>query len=146
MSSSSTQNRKNSKPSTFDISTRKMVETIEVTLTDPMFPGEKRDTGGRIKILSARSKEAIRAARSSKPIRIEGDKLVSSEDDFSDNLVNQTIGVTVGWNLTDGEKPIACTPENVRALYTNPESAWIQGQVQAAYLDTSRFFVAAKTA
>jgi hypothetical protein len=99
------------------------------------------------------------------------DDVATDDEDESpevqSNIVEQTIGVTRYWFHADLTKPqredgtwipeagfedvilidgnrIACTPENVRKLYTDPELNWIQRRVQDWYLEIRNFFFESK--
>lgn len=153
----------------FSIASRFARDAIEVKIEDPV---DDTDTGIRIAIRSVYSKEARdagRAARAQIVMDAKGN-IVSSPAENLDSIVAQTIGATAYWFHADLSKPqrpdgtwereegfedvllldagetIPCTPENVRKLYTEPRTVWIQRQVQAAYLDLAGFFDPPKTA
>jgi hypothetical protein len=145
------------KPKVFDISQRFARDTVEVPIYDPVDLSEKIDTGIRIGIKSVYSKEARNAALAARAkIELDKDgKVISSEADTTDAILEQTIGATVYWKADDDEysehllisgEKIPCNPGTVRQLYTDPQTAWIQRQVQAAYLDLAGFFGPPKTA
>lgn len=144
------------KPRPFDLASRYAKDTVEVTIYDPVDVTAKIDTGIRIGIKSIYSKEARSAAQAARAkIQIVDDKVVSSEAELDEAFLEQTIGATAYWKADDDEyrdalliegESYPCTPENVRALYTNPQTAWIQRQVQAAYLNLAGFFETPKTA
>lgn len=159
------------KPKVFDISQRFARDSVQVVIYDPAEPGEKIDLGLRIGIKSVYSPEARAAARAARAqIVLDKDgNIVSSETDNSNAVFEQTIGATVYWFHADLEKPqrpdgtwereegfedvllidgerLPCTPENVRTLYTDPKTAWIQQPVQLGYLTVAGFFAKPKTA
>lgn len=147
------------KPAAFDLSSRYAKDTIEVTIYDPVDLTAKIDTGIRIGIRSIYSREARKAAQAARAkIQIVDDKIVSSEAELDEAFLEQTIGATAYWR-NEGETdplfqsalniegaPLECTPENVRALYTDSKTNWIQRQAQAAYLNLAGFFETPKTA
>lgn len=57
-------------------------------------------------------------------------KLAASDpaDDRAEELDN-AVAWTVGWNLTRGGQPLPCTPETVRAVYTDVRTRWLYLQV-----------------
>ena len=144
------------KPHVFDLASRYAKDTVEVTIYDPVDLSAKLDTGIRIGIKSIYSKEARTAAQAARAkIQIVDDKVVSSEAELDEAFLEQTIGATVYWKADDDEysdslliggEKVPCTPDTVRQLYTNPQTAWIQRQVQAAYLNLAGFFEPPKTA
>jgi hypothetical protein len=140
----------------FDLASRYVKDTVEMVLYDPVDLSAKIDTGIRIGIRSVYSREARAAAQAVRAkIKLVDDKVISTDTEVDELFFEQTIGATAYWKadddeyhdtlLIEGEK-LACTPENVRALYTNPATAWIQRQVQAVYLNIAGFFEPPKTA
>lgn len=127
----------------FNVATRYAAETAVVSLMDPaVLPGQPPvDLGGRITIQSLYSdaaRDAIRKAQAS--ITIVDGKVEMTDEAAVSSLLEQTIAATVSWNLERDGTPIPCTPEEIRTLYTDPRTAWIQTQVRTAYLDLARFF------
>lgn len=126
-------------------------ERATVILWDPrdIYVKEKRDTGFRIEIAPLWSDEAREVAEANKD-RV---KFIDGVPDLTDqglqdSLFEQIVTVTKRWWKV-GESPdgivlhgefLACTPENVRKVYTHPKLRWIYAHVQAAYLDRARFF------
>ena len=129
----------------FDVATRYAADTTDVVILDPVAIGKQVDTGARITIRSVYSKEAREAAAAARARFSEG--AAATEADVDASLLEQAIACTVSWRgfVVDGQ-PLACTPENVRALYTDPRTAWVGRQVVAAYLDLGRFFGTPKAA
>lgn len=154
----------------FDIGQRRARGTVDIPIYDPEDLSRLVDTGIRIRIASVWSKvaqDAAAAAAEGKDIKIEESngvrRVVASEDLIDENVFEQTIGATVYWYhadlsqprkddgtwpaedgfdgvlLLDGEK-MECTPLTVRELYTNPETRWIQRQVEPWYLNVGNFF------
>ena len=123
----------------FDISSRFMAETIQVPIMDTLVD-RKRDTGMRVVIRSSQSDQARDAGRAFRAsIVIDGDGMTATQID--DLFLAQLVAVTVSWSgFTSAGTEIECTPANVRALYGNPQAAWIYQQVFAAFMDTARFF------
>lgn len=119
----------------FDLADCQMSETAVVTITHPT----NKALQAHVTIRSVRSK-AAKAAMKARPIAIEDGKVTMDDAAFEDSLLEQTIAVTEAWDLRQNGEPLPCTPDNVRAVYTNERTAWIQGQVQSAYLDLARFF------
>ena len=154
----------------FDLGQRRARGTVDVPIYDPQDLMRLIDTGIRIRLASVWSKEAQDAAKKAAEgtdIRIEERdgvrQVIASEALIDLNVLEQTIGATVYWYhadltkprnddgtwtpeegfdgvlLIDGEK-IPCTPDAVRELYTNPETRWMQKQVEPWYLNISNFF------
>lgn len=126
----------------FDLASRYAADTVEVAIVDPADLAAKLDTGARITIRSLYSKEARDAALAARnTLKLVDGTVDATDADFEQHLFEQTVAVTVGWSgfVVDGET-IPCTPATVRALYSDPRTAWVQKQVQAAYLDIGRFF------
>ena len=46
-----------------------------------------------------------------------------------DEETDYLVSVTLGWNLVQGGKELAFTPESARTLYTDPKKQWIRAQV-----------------
>lgn len=135
----------NGQPPVFDLSSRYMAETVDIDIVDPV--DGKSPTGLVWTIGSQFSKEARAAAMTAQRIRITPNGEVEAESlgGLNDTILDQLVAVTAGWqNLTVNGEPLPCTPENARALLTDPRTAWIRPQVQAAYLSLSRFFDSAK--
>lgn len=57
-------------------------------------------------------------------------------EDETDYLV----GVTLGWNLTQGGKPLAFSAEAARTLFTDPKKQWVRQQVLDA-LNKNELFI-----
>ena len=129
----------------FDITTRYVGETADVELLDPAVlyaEGGRPKLGARITIRSMYAPEvrAVIRAEQAKLIVVDG-KIESSTPSAPDNeLVEQVVVATVAGNLTTAGAPIPCDAEHVRAIYTDPRTAWIFTQVRTAYLDLARFF------
>lgn len=131
----------------FDLASRYAADTVDVVIMDPADLSAKIDTGFRITIRSLYSDAAREAANAEHArLKIVDGKIDASDADFAHNLFEQTIAVTVGWNLVENGVALACTPDEVRRIYGTPRTAWVQKQVQATYLDLGRFFGAPKTA
>lgn len=138
-----------------DLGALAMRQTAIVKLTDPRFPGENRDTGYRVEIeslYSAAAHDVITGARA--PLKIVDDKVDAAQTSFTDTLPEQVIAVTRRWwkegvstdTITLHGEEMQASPANVRKVYENPEFAWIQRQVQGAYLNLAGFFDTPKTA
>jgi hypothetical protein len=52
------------------------------------------------------------------------------------------VAATVGWNLTQGGKPLAFSPAAARQLYTDPKKQWVRAQVLEAIYKTELFIAA----
>jgi hypothetical protein len=137
----------------FDLASRYAADSVDVVIYDPAALGEKVDTGMRVRIKSLYSKEARDAALGARSqLKLVDGEVDASDADFEKNLFEQTVAITESWWI-EGESTdaiyvagewIACTPETVREVYSDPRTAWVQKQVQAAYLDVARFFGASK--
>lgn len=129
-----------SKSKGFDISTRYAQESVAVPIMDPTDLSV--DTGARIVIRSLYSEEAQASQQehSGKIIIVDG-KVDTKTLDFAASLFEQTLAVTVGWEHIEIDgKPLVFSKDAARKLYTDPRTAWVQKQIQAAYLDIGRFF------
>lgn len=158
------------KPKVFDLSQRFVRDVVEVVIYDPAEPGEKIDTGLRIGLRSVYSKEARAAAQSARSqiVLDEKGEVISSPAENVDAILEQTIGATAYWFHADLSKPqrpdgtwareegyedvffidgekIPCTPETVRALYTDDKTRWIARPLQLAFLNIAGFFGKPKT-
>lgn len=129
-------------------------ETAVVSIYDPrdeyLKPEDRRDTGFRVEIAPLWSPEAREVAQKNRDrIRLVDGEVDADDQGFKDSLLEQLIVVTKRWWHIDApDQPITlhgealeCTPENKRAVYTNPrlESTFF-AQVRSGYLDRSRFF------
>jgi hypothetical protein len=159
----------------FDLGKRRARGTVDIPIYDPEDLTRLIDTGIRIRIASVWSKEAqdaAAAAAEGKDIRIEEAngvrRVIASEALIDLNVFEQTIGATVHWYHADLSKPknddgtwtpeegfdgvllidgvkVPCTSAAVRELYTNPETRWMQKQVEPWYLNVSNFFSGPKS-
>jgi hypothetical protein len=135
--------RKQDTPKAFDLASRYQAETVTVHILDPV--DNTVDTGMRVEIASLYSPEAHEAALRPALV-LEGNTVqpVAARDRW----LEQTIAVTKRWWQVDvsddaimvGGTLLPCTPENVRALYTDLRTRWFQKQVQAKYLTVEDFF------
>lgn len=124
----------------FDLSTRYMAETLDITILDPET---NQPTGMVWTIASQFSKAARAAAVAATKLRLNehGDVEADEIKDFDDTLLGQLVAVTLRWSgFRVAGVELRCTPENVRALLTDERTAWIRPQVQTGYLTLSRFF------
>lgn len=138
----------------FDLSTRYAADRVTISILDPADITTKTDTGLRVEICSLYSKEARDAAIGARTkLKLVDGKIDAADADFEMNLFEQTVAVVTRWwdengapdaLLVDGVE-LPCTPENIRRLFSDPRTAWLQKQVQAAYLDLSRFFATPKS-
>ena len=137
----------------FDLADRYAAPTADVTIVDPADLTAKIDTGLRVRIRSMYSDEAKQAATSERAkLKLVDGKVDASDAQWEANLFEQTVAITETWWDENGgdEVPagsirvagvnVSCTADNVRAVYSDPKTAWMQKQVQAAYLDIGRFF------
>lgn len=124
----------------FDIASRRMAESIVITLKDPVNPAVELDA--HITVLSPRAKPVLQAANR-RPLSIKDGKIAMGEDDFEASLMDRVIAATIAWDLTEDGAPLECSEANVRRVYESPELSWIGGQVQRAFLDLARFFPSA---
>jgi len=123
----------------FDISTRFMAPSIDVPIMDTLVDREK-DTGMRVRIKSPQSVEARDAARAYRAT-LPPDTETMSLAQIDGVWLAQLVAATESWSgFVSGGAEIPCTPENVAALYENPQAMWIYTQVFGAFLDVSRFF------
>lgn len=127
----------------FDLAQRVMRETATFELVDPI--DGKTPIGLTWVIKSQFSTEARAASAAATRITFDAEGKPQVDVTVSDSLLDQLCAVTVGWNITSGDVPVNCTPENVRAVLTNPESVWTRPQVQAKYLSLAGFFDSAKS-
>jgi hypothetical protein len=123
----------------FDITTRYAKDSLSVPIMDPT--NISVDTGARIIIRSLYSEEARTVQQNNASKIAIKDGKVQNASAFNSSIFEQTIAVTIGWeNIEEGDKEIPFTADNVRRLYTDPRTAWVQKQVEAAYLNISGFF------
>jgi hypothetical protein len=135
-------------PKEFALASRYQHETAVLKLLDPV---DYTDTGIRIEIASQYSDEAYAAV--ARPALVIGDE-VTVETPVADRWLEQTIAVTRRWwhegaeedglRIDPDQPRIPCTPENVRALYSDRKTRWVQKQVQLKYLSLEDFFDAPK--
>lgn len=128
----------------FDIASRFMAPHIEVPIMDTLVD-RTVDTGARITIKSSQSvavRDAARAFRST--VQLDGTDMTPTQVD--DLFLAQLVAATESWSgFTNGGVEVPCTPENVKALYSDPACTWIYAQVFSAFLDTTRFFDTPRT-
>lgn len=127
----------------FDLTERFMAPTIEIVIKDTLVDRD-RDTGVRITLKSPQSVEARDAARKARASFTTDGELTPAQVD--DLFLEQLVACTVAWSgfTMDGDV-LDCTPENVRAIYSNPACQWIYTQVMSAFVDTARFFAARRS-
>lgn len=139
----------------FDLADRYAAPTADVTIVDPADLTAKIDTGLRVRIRSMYSDEAKQAATSERAkLKLVDGKVDASDAQWEANLFEQTVAIVEAWWDENGAPDaiqvagalLPCTPENVRQVFSDPRTAWLQKQVQAAYLDIGRFFPKPKTA
>jgi hypothetical protein len=144
------------KPKPFDLADRYAAPTADVVIVDPADLTAKIDTGLRIRIRSMYSDEAKQAATSERAkLKLVNGKVDASDAQWEVNLFEQTVAIVDGWWDENGDVAdcivvagvaTPCTADTVRAVFTDPRTAWLQKQVQGAYLDIGRFFPKPKTA
>lgn len=127
-----------------DIDAYDTVTTGELTLTDPKtgaptstvvtLASPEHEARRRIDLARTRKLRAEYASTGKMP---QTDPLEEIEDE-TDYLVASVLG----WNLTRAGQPVACTPENVRALLTDPRKKWLRTQVLAG-VNKSELFITA---
>jgi hypothetical protein len=148
-----TMSRKKQTPSkAFDLSSRYRRDTAVVNILDPV---DRTDTGMRIEIGSPQSAEA-QAAREQfrSTLTIVGDDVQVSAEDAQASLLAQLVAVTKRWwaepdspdGLVIGGEIVACTPDAIRSLYSDPRTSWIYDDVLGGYLNAGSFFGASKAA
>ena len=135
----------------FSLASRYAADTADVVIYDPADLGAKIDTGLRVRIKSLYSNEAREAVqKATAALTLADGKVEYTQIDWAVNLFEQTVAITVAWwdenGAPDGiceaadAPPTPCTEPNVRRIYDDPRTGWMQKQVQAAYLDLGRFF------
>ena len=62
--------------------------------------------------------------------------------DDIDEETDYLVGVTLGWNLTQGGKPLTFSADAAKSLYTDPKKQWIRAQVLDA-LNKNEVFIKA---
>jgi hypothetical protein len=129
---------------TFDLNTRKAKDSITFDVMDPVT---KTATGMTITLASKFSKQAKAmqyTIANAQLARQQGDKLTAELLDAQ--LLDLLAQCTLAWDgFVVGEAMPVCTPENVKAIYENPQTAWIRDQAQEKYLDTAGFFDSASS-
>lgn len=127
----------------FNLATRYAADRIRFDVKDPVT---EQPTGMFIELASRYSKQA-RAAQhmiaNAQIARKEGDQITAERIDAQ--LLDLMVACTLVWGGfdIDGETPL-CVAENVRAIYSDPRTAWIREQAQEKYMDVSSFFSDAK--
>lgn len=83
------------------------------------------------KIIGNQNRKRIEAARKSRKLEIDADKLDA-------DVVSLLADCTISWSgvVLDG-KPLECTPENAKMVYTR--FAWIREQIDIAVNDRANF-------
>lgn len=66
---------------------------------------------------------------------------VSDPVDDIDDETDYLVAATLGWNLTQGGKPLDFSADAARRIYTDPKKQWVRTQVLAA-LNKSELFIA----
>jgi hypothetical protein len=114
-------------------------DAVAVAIVDPR--DGTTPTGISI-TLAGRYTKAYRGAQAMIAEQMSGGKIADAE--AIERLRDLIVACTLSWDgVNDAEgAPVACTPEAVRALYTQVE--WCYEQVRSAYLDGTRFFESAK--
>lgn len=60
---------------------------------------------------------------------------------LSEDTIDDLVKITVAWSgFEDDGKLIECTPENVRAIYSDPYFSWIKEQAQEFKANRANFF------
>ena len=124
----------------FDLSSRRVKETIDLPIVDPLDEKGKQLTGIRITLAGRYSKQA-RAAQFAiaDADRANADGDLSKAEELDERLLSLIAACTVGWSgfSVNGVEP-KCDEAGALALYR--EYPWIREQVHGAYLTTARFF------
>lgn len=122
----------------FNLSTRRMALSIDVPIMDPL--DATVETGMVVRMRSPKSDVMRDAAAAWYAEHAIDGKL--DKNQWRAFVLAMAVAATESWEgaTTDGTTPLECTPENVRALYAHPESAWIGEQAAAAYNENERFF------
>jgi hypothetical protein len=127
-----------------DIDAYDTVSSGDLTLTDPKtgaptstvvtLASPEHEARRRIDLARTRKLRAEYASTGKMP---QSDPLEDIEDE-----TEYLVASVLGWNLTRGGQPVACTPENVRALLTDPKKKWLRTQVLAG-VNKSELFITA---
>lgn len=68
----------------------------------------------------------------------------ASPQEIDSRAVDYLVALTVGWHLVDAKTgepiDIPCTPQNVRALYTDRTNPWVRTQVDEFIGERKHFF------
>jgi hypothetical protein len=137
-------------PKAFDLCTRFRKETAIVTILDPV---DGTDTGMRVEIGSPQSSDAQAIRETFKgSLSVTGETVTMDADVAGQSAKEQVIAVTRRWwaepdspdGLVIDGHVVACTPDAVRSLYTDPRTSWVYDQVLTAYVGVEGFFGASK--
>lgn len=114
-----------------DIDSFEDQETGVLTLINPLT---QEPTNATITLASkehpSRKKIDLAKARKLRAAYVKNGKLPNTDPlEEIDEETDYLVSVTLGWNLVQGGKELAFTPESARTLYTDPKKQWIRAQV-----------------
>lgn len=122
----------------FDISTRRLAQSIEMPVMDPL--DLTRETGWRVTVRAPQSEVMRKTASTWYAEHAPDGKLGAGQwVAFSHAMARAAIESWTDLNDSAG-KPVLATPENIAAICEAPEYSWFVEQVAGVFTDMSRFF------
>ena len=114
-----------------DIDSFEDQDTGLLTLINPLT---QEPTNATITLASkehpSRKKIDLAKARKLRAAYVKNGKIPNTDPlEEIDEETDYLVSVTLGWNLVQGGKELAFTPESARTLYTDPKKQWIRAQV-----------------
>lgn len=114
------------------------------TVLDLIHPDPEQNPTGIQITLASRDSEAVKAVMDKAMQRRlaalrKGNLKPVNPSDIEAEAISALVAAVEGWNgLTVDGEPLACTPENVRALLT--DHAWVRRQLDEAMGNEALFF------
>ncbi|MET3648029.1 hypothetical protein [Phyllobacterium ifriqiyense] len=126
--------------SVFDGTAAKFEDGFDLDILHPAT-GEK--TGLVIKVASYRSERVKRVQRRLANAAIregkKNPKKVGTVEEIEEKTNEIVAASVISWNLTQGGKPVECTPENVLKVVSNPDYFFISEQIDKAADEDANF-------
>jgi hypothetical protein len=126
--------------SQFDGIAAKLEEGFDLDILHPST-GEK--TGLLIKVASYRSERVKRVQRRLANAAIregkKNPKKVGTVEEIEEKTNEIVAASVISWNLTNGGKPVECTPESVLKVISNPDYFFISEQIDKAADEDAHF-------
>lgn len=126
--------------SVFDGTAAKFEDGFDLDILHPAT-GEK--TGLVIKVASYRSERVKRVQRRLANAAIregkKNPKKVGTVEEIEEKTNEIVAASVISWNLTQGGKPVECTPESVLKVVSNPDYFFISEQIDKAADEDANF-------